>query len=133
MITNKNIYLEVKKTSSAGYKKPTIKKEELKTVADKLLTDKLTQDDIIIMTEYAKWLPAGNRKLVLNMKELKETLLSNQLLIDPLNKVSGNNRGGNISLKLRTQGEYTQRTIENKNRLKTNPNYTSFKNHIKLK
>jgi hypothetical protein len=138
MITDKNIYLQVKRTNSGGYKTPTVETEKMKVKKQQLKEDKLNEDEMIIMKEYARYLPQGNRKLKLNMKELKDTLLSKALLEDPLTKTSGLNQGGNISLNktkqtYQTQSEYIKYSIENKHRLKTNPNFTSWKNNIKLK
>jgi hypothetical protein len=139
MLPSKNIYLQVKKTNSGGFKKPTVqtvplpvKKSDVYNTNIDPYTGTISQDEMIILKEYAKALPSGNRQLKLNMTELKNTLLSNQLIKDPLTKTSGENRGGNTSLKLKTQGEYIQQTIKNKNKLKTNPNYTSFRNNISL-
>ena len=130
-ITSDNVYLQIKKDSVGGHKKPVVTKaKELKELNETIKKDKMTQDDMIIMEQYAQYLPSGKRQLKLNMSELRDTVLSNDLLKKPLTKTSGNNKGGNISLKMKTQGEYISDTIENKNRLRSNPNYTSFKNNF---
>ena len=132
MLTNNNLYLQVERTNSAGYKKPFIETVPIRTKSEPTISTSISQDEMIILKEYAKYLPSGKRQLKLNMTELKDTLLSKQLIRDPLTKTSGENAGGNTSLNLHTQGEYIQQTIENNNRLKTNPNYTSFRNNITL-
>ena len=126
-ITSDNVYLQIKKDSVGGHKKPVLpKNKDLSKNDETIKKDKMSQDDMIIMEQYAQYLPSGKRQLKLNMSELRDTVLSNDLLEAPLTKTSGLNRGGNISLKLKTQGEYISNTIENKNRLRNNPKYTSL-------
>lgn len=135
-ITNKNIYLNVKENSVGGFQNPTLgKRDKLdvkKTESDKKA--EITEDEMIVMGEYAKYLPRGKRQLKLNVKELRNTVLANDLMAIPLTKTSGLNRGGNISLvgtKPKEQKEYLY-TIKNDNKLPGNPNPTSFKNNFKI-
>ena len=136
-ISNEKVYLNVKKNSVGGFQNPTLGKPEKLVDNDK---DKekgkseITQDEMIVMEEYAKYLPRGKRQLKLNVKELRNTVLANDLMAAPLTKTSGLNRGGNLSLvggKPKEQKEYLY-TIQNKNKLPNNPNPTSFKNNFKI-
>ena len=89
---------------------------------------------MLVLENYAQYLPRGNRKLRLNVKELTDTLLSRIEIAAPLTKTSGLNRGGNLSVttqKPQSQNEYLA-TIQNKNNLKTNPNFAGFKNDFKI-
>lgn len=109
----------------------------------KLENSKISVDEFIATEQFAKYLPRGNRKLKLNMAELRDDLLSKRGLYQGTN-TSGLRSGG---LAARTGNlkappkqatkELGQKailyTIKNDNRLKTNPNYTSFKNNISLK
>ena len=135
-ISNQNVYLNVKKNSVGGFQNPTLGKPE--KLIDNKQKDKakaeITEDEMIVMQEYAKYLPRGKRKLKLNVKELRDTVLANDLMAIPLTKTSGLNSGGNLSLKggnPMEQKEYLY-TIKNKNKLPNNPNPTSFKNNFKI-
>lgn len=143
-ISNDKVYLNVKKNSVGGFQNPTLGKPEKLVDNDKdrrtmnLYKEKgkseITQDEMIVMEEYAKYLPRGKRQLKLNVKELRNTVLANDLMAAPLTKTSGLNRGGNLSLvggKPKEQKEYLY-TIQNKNKLPNNPNPTSFKNNFKI-
>ena len=135
-ISNEKVYLNVKKNSVGGFQNPTLgKPEKLVDNKDKGKTkSEITQDEMIVMEEYAKYLPRGKRQLKLNVKELRNTVLANDLMAAPLTKTSGLNRGGNLSLvggKPKEQKEYLY-TIQNKNKLPNNPNPTSFKNNFKI-
>jgi len=136
-ISNDKVYLNVKKNSVGGFQNPKLGKPE-KLVDNNLDKEKakseITQDEMIIMEEYAKYLPRGKRQLKLNVKELRNTVLANDLMAAPLTKTSGLNKGGNLSLvggKPKEQKEYLY-TIQNKNKLPNNPNPTSFKNNFKI-
>ena len=71
------------------------------------------------------------------VKELTDAVLAKDLIAAPLTKTSGLNRGGLLSVttekpgKPKSQAEYIA-TIQNKNNLKSNPNYAGFKNDFKL-
>ncbi len=135
-ITDQQIELKVKQDSVAGKEKGMdTKGESLKTIAPNGKEADISQDEMLVMEQYAKLLPRGKRKLKLNLPELRDTVLAKDLMAAPLTKTSGLNKGGNISLKTmgkdKTQKDYII-DIQNKNTLKTNPNYTSFKNNFSL-
>ena len=138
-ITDESIELKVKQDSVMGFQKGQSSKPEkpgLNTKPDK--DDKRSEisgDEMLVMEQYAKLLPRGNRKLKLNVPLLRDTVLAKDLIAAPLTKTSGLNSGGNNSLKTKgpakSQKDYIV-NIQNKNSLKTNPNFTSFKNNFSL-
>jgi len=135
-ISEQQIELKVRQDSVGGLEKGMNDKgEKLKSENMKPEGGKITEDEMIVMEQYAKLLPRGNRKLKLNLPELRDTILAKDLIAAPLTKSSGLNRGGNNSLltngKLKTQKDYIV-DIQNKNALSTNPNFTSFKNNFSL-
>ncbi len=135
-ISEQQIELKVRQDSVGGFEKGMNDKgEKLKSENMKPKQGKITEDEMIVMEQYAKLLPRGNRKLKLNLPELRDTILAKDLIAVPLTKSSGLNRGGNNSLlsngKLKTQKDYIV-DIQNKNALSTNPNFTSFKNNFSL-
>ena len=123
-----------------------------KQVRERLGKSVMSEEAYLTMTEYARWLPRGRRQMKLNMPQLKELLVSNDLKKTSLTKMSGLNRGGKLAFasnqgtkqvkQLLTQAEHMKGpTIMNNNRVSNsfynfkgglNPNYTSFKNHIRL-
>ncbi len=143
MIPSSQILLQQRKARIDGketYKAPAYKLDNNKM---KMLEDSsMTLDEFIAMEEFATYLPRGHRKLKLNMPELRDDLLSkrgvNQMTDkDGLRSGGMAARTGNMKAppKKATQ-ELDQKTIiyniKNKNKLKTNPNPTSFKNNISL-
>ena len=123
-----------------------------KAVKEKLGKSVMSEEEYLTMTEYARWLPRGKRQLRLNQSELRELLVSNDLKKTSLTKISGLNSGGKLAFganqgtkqvqQLLTQQEHIKsNTIKNNNRVSNsfynfkgglNPNYTSFKNNIRL-
>ena len=135
-ISTQAINLNVKKNSVGGFQNPTLGKREKLPDPEKKDKGKaeITEDEMIVLGEYAKYLPRGKRQLKLNVKELRNTVLANDLMAVPLTKTSGLNRGGNLSLvggKPKQQKEYLY-TIKNDNKVSGNPNPTSFKNNFKI-
>ena len=136
-ITNKDIYTQVRKDSVNGLrlgndtaiKNPLPSKPESPKVESKF-----NLDEMILLENYAQYLPRGKRQLKLNIPELRDAVLSKDLISAPLTKTSGLNRGGLLSITTKqpkTQIEYLA-TIQNKNNLKTNPNFAGFKNDFKI-
>lgn len=138
-LTDKQIYLQVKRESVGGFQlgasDKKITPEPLSRPMEmEMPKAKFSEEEMIVLENYAQYLPRGNRKLRLNVKELTNTLLSRIEIAAPLTKTSGLNRGGNLSLttqKPKSQNEYLL-TIQNKNNLKTNPNFAGFKNDFKI-
>ena len=156
LLSNRDIANSIARQSVSGRHQP--QKETFpelsagqmpKAVKERLGKSVMSEDAFLAMREYAKWLPRG--KLRLKFLELRDMLVSNDLKDTPLTKLSGLNNGGKLVFasnqstkqvqKLLTQAENIKGvTIMNKNRLKSegnfkasfNPNYTSFKNNIRL-
>ena len=144
MIPTAQILLKQREARIDGketYKAPTytLSDSKMKAVED----SSLTLDEFIAMEEFAQYLPRGKRKLKLNLPELRNELLSKKGIYQGTDK-DGLRSGGKASMtgnekappKQATK-ELDQKTIlytiKNKNKLKTNPNPTSFKNNISLK
>ena len=134
-LNDKQIYLQVKRDSTMGFKQRASNNISLPSNSPPpMKKGELPLEEMIVMENYAQYLPRGNRKLKLNIKELTDAVLAKDLVAAPLTKTSGLNRGGMISLTTgqpKSQKEYLM-TIQNKNALKTNPNYSSFKNDFKI-
>ena len=144
MIPSSQILLNSRKARIDGkqtYNDTTYKLSDTKM--KKLENSKISLDEFIATEQFAKYLPRGNRKLKLNIPELRDDLLSKR----GLNQGTDTNglrsgglaaRTGNLKAPPKpATKELGQKailyTIKNDNRLKTNPNYTSFKNNISLK
>lgn len=144
MIPSSQILLNSRKSRIDGkqtYNDPTYKLSDAKM--KKLEDSKISLDEFIATEQFAKYLPRGNRKLKLNMPELRDDLLSKQ----GLNQGTDTNglRSGGLAARTgnlkappkKATKELSQKailyTIKNDNRLKSNPNYTSFKNNFSLK
>jgi len=143
MIPSQTILLQSRKAQIDGKKTYNAGKYKLSDAQMKKIEDSnITLDEFIVMEEFAQYLPRGNRKLKLNMPELRDELLSKKG-VNQVTNTDGLRSGG---LAARTGNEKappkkaTQEldqktilyTIKNKNRLKTNPNFTSFKNNISI-
>ncbi len=137
-LSDKLIFSQVKRDSVGGLQKgassisinppPPSKAPQAMPMAE------ISMEEKVILENYASYLPRGNRQLKLNVKELTDALLSKDLMAAPLTKTSGINRGGLQSIstkKPKSQLEYIA-TIKNKNKLKMNPAYSSFKNDFKI-
>ena len=159
LLTNRNITNSIARQSVSGRHKP--HKEifpELaaaeglpKAVKERLGKSVMSEDAYLSMVQYAKWLPRGKRQLRLNMPELRDLLVSSDLKDTPLTKLSGLNSGGKLACSSNQSTKQVQKlltqtkairgpTILNKSRVKSesnfkggfNPNYTSFKNNLRL-
>lgn len=144
MIPSSKILLMSRKARIDGkqtYNAPTYKVNDAQM--KRLEDSNISLDEFIVMEQFAKYLPRGNRKLKLNMPELRDELLSKKGM-NQLTNTDGLRSGGLASFTgnqkappKKATKELEQKTIlytiKNKNRLKTNPNYTSFKNNISLK
>ncbi|MFT4803258.1 MAG: hypothetical protein ACI9YE_000450 [Psychroserpens sp.] len=135
MISQENIFNKVSDANYGGFMNPKLEKS-LNTKFTKFSDrkSKLTEDEYIVMKQYAQYLPHGYQRLKLDIPELRQTLIETDLKKAPLTKTAGLNSGGNLSLlggRPKTQKEYLV-SIMNKNKLASNPNPTSFKNNIKF-
>jgi hypothetical protein len=139
-LTDKQILLQIKRESVGGLKlgasgKKITPEPLSKPMETEMPKARFSEEEMLVLENYAKYLPRGNRKLSLNIKELTDALLSRIEIAAPLTKTSGLNRGGKLSLTTekppKSQNEYLA-TIQNKNNLKTNPNFAGFKNDFKI-
>jgi hypothetical protein len=96
---------------------------------DSIITPAMYED----MLYFAKYQPAGKRKL-------NDTNLSRMVIgedIAPLTDTQGLRKGGLVSEgnvdRKPLKNKPIKLTIKNNNRLKSNPNYSSFKNNFTLK
>jgi hypothetical protein len=152
-ITTNDINKSVAEMSIDGKREPSIEApEKLTTKAKKAIKDsKISETEYLTCLAYAKAQPAGHRKLKLNYPSLRQMLTSSQPIKRDLTDVSGLSRGGKVAssgnakalTQALTHSEHLA-NIKNNNRVVNmdynsslqdykNPNYTSFKNMIKLK
>ena len=148
-ITTNDINKSVGEMSIDGKREPSIEAPEKLTVkAQKAIRDsKISEVEYLTCLAYAKAQPAGKRQLKLNYPSLRKMLTSSQPIKRDLTDVSGLSRGGKVAssgdAKALTHSEHLA-NIKNNNRVVNmdynsslqdfkNPNYTSFKNLIKLK
>ena len=150
MISNQNIYNSVARKSVMGFREP--KKEiydDTKLLTKKQRTilegEKMSEDEYITMLEYAKYLPRGKRMMKLNYPELRDMMVSNELMKNPLDVTSGLRKGGKVAFEgtaALSQKEHML-NILNKNKPKNsmykkaklapeykNGNYSYFKNNF---
>ena len=148
-ITTNDINKSVGRMSIDGKRKPSIEPpEKLSYKAKKAIKEsKISETEYLTCLAYSKYQPAGLRKLKLNYPSLREMLTSSQPIKRDLTNVSGLSAGGKVAqsgdAKALTHAEHLS-NIKNNNRVVNkdynsslqdykNPNYTSFKNLIKLK
>jgi hypothetical protein len=137
-VTDKNIYTNIRRQSVGGYRKPpTGNKVETvklpKAVENRLKDSVITPQMYEEMLYFAKYQPAGKRKL--NDINLSKMVIGED--VAPLTDTQGLRKGGQVS-----EGNVDRKplkrkplklNIKNNNRLKENPDYPSFKNNFKLK
>ena len=159
MITSNTVYLKVSKESIGG-KQDINASQDIPKLTEKELENRgrarISQEEYIVMEQFATLLPKGNRKLRLNMPELKDEMLSNPKL-QPMTDTSGLKTGGlastefngNAKKSVKKIKEMEQKdfkvSIKNNNRVTApenysstnlngyNPDYTSFKNNFILR
>ena len=107
--------------------------------------EKMSEDEYITMLEYAKYLPRGRRMMKLNYPELRDMMVSNELMKNPLDVTSGLRAGGKVSFEGTPALSQKQHMLNilNKNKPKNsmykksklaseykNGNYSYFKNNF---
>ena len=138
-ITDKNMNNNIRRQSVGGYRKPptgkNIKTVDLPIAVQKRLegSDVITKDMYLEMLYFAKFQPAGKRKL--NDINLSRMVIGED--IAPLTDTQGLRKGGMVS-----EGNVDRKPLKNKpiklniknnNRIEGNPDYPSFKNNFRLK
>lgn len=138
MITNKNMTQNIRRQSVGGFRNPPTgdKVETLKlpkAVEQRLKNSIITPEMYEEMLYFAKYQPAGKRKL--NDVNLSRMVIGED--IAPLTDTQGLRKGGMVS-----EGNVDRKPLKNKtiklniknnNRIKGNPDYPSFKNNFRLK
>lgn len=134
-LSDKMMTDNIRRQSVGGYRRPNKPKvmKLSKAVENRLKESIITPAMYEEMLYFAKYQPSGKRKL--NDTNLARMVIGED--IAPLTDREGLRRGGMVSegnvdrkpLKNKT----IKLTVKNNNRLKDNPNYTSFKNNFKLK
>lgn len=140
-ITSGNIRLNRRKQSVGGYRNPPTGKDvEVEkmpqSVRDRLEKSLIDEDTYLNMLYFAKYQPNGRRKL--NDENLSSMVVGEDDA--PLTNTQGLRKGGTVAISmLKDNSRKPLKTkplnlsIKNNNRLKSNPNYTSFKNNFSLK
>lgn len=139
-ISSSNIRLNRRKQSVGGYRNPptgkAVKIETLpQSVKNRLEKSLIDEDTYLEMLYFAKYQPAGRRKL--NDENLSSMVIGEDEA--PMTDTQGLRKGGKTSISILKDNSIKplktkplNLSIKNNNRLKTNPNYTSFKNNFKI-
>jgi len=137
-ITDKNMNKNIRRQSVGGYRKPAtgnnIKTMDLPIAVQKRLegSDVITKDMYLEMLYFAKFQPAGKRKL--NDVDLSRMVIGEN--ISPLTDSQGLRKGGLVS-----EGNVNRKPLKNKtlklniknlNKNPNNPDYPYFKNKFKI-
>ena len=137
-ISNKNITQNVRRQSVGGYRKPptgnNIKTMDLPIAVQKRLegSDVITKDMYLEMLYFAKFQPAGKRKL--NDVDLSRMVIGED--VAPLSDNQGLRTGGLVSEGNVNRAPLKNKTlklnIKNLNKNPNNPDYPYFKNKFKI-
>ena len=139
-ISSGNIRLNRRKQSVGGFRDPPtgkdVKVEKLpQAVKDRLEKSLIDEDTYLNMLYFAKYQPAGRRKL--NDENLASLVIGEDEA--PMTNTQGLRKGGTTSISILKDNSIKplktkplNLSIKNNNRLKGNPNYTSFKNNFKM-
>ena len=139
-ISTADIVQQSRIASSSGFRNPpTGSAVEIlslpQTVQKRLAKSQIDESEYLKMLQFAQQLPRGHRKL--NDEDLTRLVIGESEA--PGTDRSGLRRGGQVSeTMLENNSRKPLKTkplelnLKNKNRLVTNPNFTSFKNRFKL-
>ena len=139
-ISTSNIRLNRRKQSVGGYRDPPTGKEVQveklpQSVRDRLKKSLIDEDTYLNMLYFAKYQPSGRRKL--NDENLSSMVIGQDEA--PMTDTQGLRKGGQTSISILKNNSIKplktkplNLSIKNNNRLKSNPNYTSFKNNFKM-
>ena len=134
-LSDKMMTDNIRRQSVGGYRRPNKPKvmKLSKAVENRLKESIITPAMYEEMLYFAKYQPSGKRKL--NDTNLARMVIGED--IAPLTDTQGLRKGGMVSEgnvnKKPLKNKTIKLTVKNNNRLKDNPNYTSFKNDFKLK
>mgnify|MGYP007107845483 CR=1 FL=1 len=121
---------------------PTGKDVKVMGISDKvqkrLKKNNISGEEYEKMLYFARYQPRGNRKL--NDEDLSYLVIGEDQSKMPLTNTQGLRAGGQVSksvlsnsIKPLTNNKQLNFSIKNNNRIKGNPNFTSFKNQFKFK
>ena len=139
-ITSSNMRLNRRKQSVGGYRNPPtgddVKIEKIPDAVKKRIEkSEIDEETYKRMLYFAKYQPSGKR--MLNEENLSYLLIGEDEA--PLTDTQGLRKGGEVSQSMLEnssrkplKNKQLNLSIKNNNRLKGNPNYTSFKNNFKL-
>ena len=139
-ISTADIVQQSRIASSSGFRNPaTGSAVEIlslpQTVQKRLAKSQIDEEEYLKMLEFARLLPRGHRKL--NDSDLTKLVIGESEA--PGTDRSGLRRGGDVAITMLDDNsrkplktKSLQLNIKNKNRLATNPNFSSFKNNFKL-
>lgn len=105
-----------------------------KSVQERFAKSGIPEDEFLQMLYFAKYQPRGKRKL--NQKDLSDMVVG--FSEAPLTKEAGLRSGGKVAMTILEGSIEPLKTVAkptnlmNKNRIATNPNFTSFKNVLKI-
>ena len=139
MVSTKSMNQNIRRQSVMGLRNPptgdNIRIEDLpKAVQERLSKSNISDEEFYQMLYFAKFQPRGKRRL--NKKELSDLVIG--FSEAPLTSTSGLRNGGKVSKTILDgsidplKAKSFIANIKNKNRIPTNPNFTSFKNSIKI-
>ena len=139
MVTTKSMNQNIRRQSVMGLRDPptgdNIRIEDLpKAVQERLAKSSITDEEFYEMLYFAKFQPRGKRRL--NKKDLTDLVVG--FGEAPLTNKSGLRNGGKVSKTILDgsidplKAKSFIANIKNKNRIPTNPNYSSFKNSLKI-
>lgn len=141
-ISSSSMRMNQRKQSVGGKRNPpTGKNVKVMNVPDsvkrKLKKADISEEDYEKMLYFARYQPRGHRKL--NDEDLSYLVIGEDQSKMPLTNTQGLRKGGQVSksvlnnsIKPLTNNKQLNFSIKNNNRLKSNPNFTSFKNQFKL-
>lgn len=142
MVSSASMRMNTRKQSVGGKRNPpTGKNVKVLPLSDgvkrRLKKNNISVEEYEKMLYFARYQPAGHRKL--NDEDLSYLVIGKDESKMPLTDTQGLRKGGQVSesvlnnsIKPLKDNKQLIFTIKNNNRLSTNPNFTSFKNHIKL-
>lgn len=137
-ITDKNMDNSIRRQSVGGFRNPLpgnkVKTIKLSKAVEKRLSESpITTQMYEDMLYFAKWQPAGKRKL--NDVNLSRMVIGED--IAPLTDTQGLRAGGMVSEgnvdKKPLKNKNIKLNIKNNNRINGNPDYPSFKNDFTLR
>ena len=139
-INSNSIRMNRRKQSVGGYRNPPTGKDIPtkplpQAVKNRIKKSNIDEDTYLKMLYFARYQPHGKRKL--NDENLSSLVIGESEA--PLTDTQGLRKGGQVAItmlednsRIPLKVKPLHLNIKNNNRLKTNPNYTSFKNNFTI-